>query len=341
MEIATVDPHDDDAFAAWCTVLAAGHEDTWPGTPGWQSIELRAAALDTSSYTTVGLAAVDSGSTVGAARVRVPLHDNLHLVLATVDLHPGHRRCGVGSALLAEVERRTREFGRSTVVLEHNEPARLAGRSPGRAFARRHGYAAAQVEERRELALPPDEDRLTALEAACLPYAAGYRLVGWRDRCPDELVDDRALLARRISTDAPRGELQIEEEQWDGARVRANEAMLRAQDRTFLAAGAVHEASGRLVAVTEIGIPLGVPELAYQWDTLVLREHRGHRLGTLVKIANLRALATASPPSRCVATWNATTNAPMIAVNDALGCEVVGTLVEWQKHLGREAPAAT
>jgi len=298
VEIETVDPRDDAAFDAWFAVVAASHEDAWPGTPRWQRVELHAAALDPSSELTVDLPAVVGGGTVGAASVRAPLRDNVHLVSATVDVHPEHRRRGVGSALLAEVERQSAALGRRTVLVEHAEPARLAGRSPGRAFATGHGFAAALTGEQRDLALPPDEERLAVLEAACLPRAEGYRLVGWRDRCPDELVEDRALLARRISTDAPRGDLAIEEEQRDAGRVRAAEALAAAQDRTTVHTGAVHEATGRLVAVTSIGVPRGAPETAYQWDTLVLREHRGHRLGTLVKIANLRSLARS--PRRAV-----------------------------------------
>ena len=73
--------------------------------------------------------------------------------------------------------------------------------------------------------------------------------------------------------------------------------------------------------------------MAYQWDTLVLADHRGHRLGQLVKAANLRALRAGLPQVRRVVTWNAESNAPMLRVNRALGFEPVGRMVEWQKSL--------
>ncbi|TAL24479.1 MAG: hypothetical protein EPN99_02770 [Frankiales bacterium] len=88
------------------------------------------------------------------------------------------------------------------------------------------------------------------------------------------------------------------------------------------------------MAYTTVGIPLAAPERVYQWDTLVLKEHRGHRLGTLVKLACLQRVAEEVPQARVISTWNAAENAPMIRVNDALGARVNGQLVNWQKRLG-------
>ncbi len=104
-------------------------------------------------------------------------------------------------------------------------------------------------------------------------------------------------------------------------------------DRSYFGAVAVHRSTGRSVAYTTMGVPLSQPERVYQWDTLVLREHRGHRLGTLVKLAALQEMAAHSPRSRCITTWNAQENAPMIRVNDALGARTNGQLINWQKRL--------
>ena len=96
-----------------------------------------------------------------------------------------------------------------------------------------------------------------------------------------------------MTTDAPHGDLPVEEEHWDGERIREYEAFHVARGRTVLSAGAVHD--GRLVAFTDLQIPLAQPERAHQGGTLVLREHRGHRLGALVKAAVLREVATTMP----------------------------------------------
>ena len=51
----------------------------------------------------------------------------------------------------------------------------------------------------------------------------------------------------------------------------------------------------------------------------MLPEHRGHRLGALLKVANLRQAVQHEPQLEAVHTWNADSNAPMLAVNVAMG----------------------
>jgi hypothetical protein len=69
------------------------------------------------------------------------------------------------------------------------------------------------------------------------------------------------------------------------------------------------------------------PELrgrAHQMGTLVRRDHRGHRLGTAVKVANLRALQRNRLDVTAVHTQNAESNPWMVAINQSLGFEPVG-----------------
>jgi RimJ/RimL family protein N-acetyltransferase len=119
----------------------------------------------------------------------------------------------------------------------------------------------------------------------------------------------------------------VEEEHWDGARIREYEASHVARGRTVLSAGAVQD--GRLVAFTDLQVPLAQPERATQGGTLVLAEHRGRRLGALVKAAVLRDVAATLPEVRRISTTNAEHNAPMIAVNEALGFERAGQFSTW------------
>src|SRR6266581_1669064 len=133
-----------------------------------------------------------------------------------------------------------------------------------------------------------------------------------------------------MGTEVPLGGLAITEEKWDAERVRWNFATVRAQGRRVVESVARQTATGRLVGYTTLAVASHTPHLAYQWDTLVLHEHRGRRLGLLLKAANLRALTAGLPGVRRVATWNARENEPMLRVNRALGFEVVGRLTEWQ-----------
>lgn len=66
---------------------------------------------------------------------------------------------------------------------------------------------------------------------------------------------------------------------------------------------------------------------------MISASHRGHRLGLLIKIANLRAIMAASPTTGEIVTWNAADNAPMIAVNASLGFAVGAGGDTWEKTL--------
>ena len=52
-----------------------------------------------------------------------------------------------------------------------------------------------------------------------------------------------------------------------------------------------------------------------------------------MKVANLWALMEWHPAVRAINTWNAADNEHMIAVNDAMGFEVVAHSTAWRKDL--------
>ncbi len=186
----------------------------------------------------------------------------------------------------------------------------------------------------RSIDLPLDAARVDALRRDPRATPSGYTLETFVDRWPGEDLDDRCELGRRMSTDVPTGEEELDEEVWDHARVRALEALLAAQNRAKVITAARHDGSGRLVGYTEVAIPLGAPESAYQHDTLVMREHRGHGLGFAMKLANLFAVHELYPGVRRINTENAEENAPMIAVNDDLGFRVVARSTDWHRPIG-------
>jgi GNAT superfamily N-acetyltransferase len=332
-----VDPCDEPAFARWYGVVRAAEEHDRPGEPGELLHEQRQLALDGSGpdpdTAIVLLAASVAGEVVGAVRLEMPRRDNLHLGELALSVSPDARRRGAARALQAEVERLAREHGRTTLLGIADEPPGQDGRSGNRAAAQALGYAVAQQEIRRDIDLPLPAARIEEVERACRPYAADYALRVWQDRCPDDLVDDLAELMHQMSTDVPKDEMDWREEVWDRARVRRTEDRSLRMDRSWVGVGAVHSPTGRMIAFTTMGVPRSQPERAYQWETLVSADHRGHRLGTLVKLAALQELAARSPCTRVITTWNAQENAPMIAVNDLLGARVNGRLAVLQKVL--------
>lgn len=344
MQVVPVDVHDRAAFAAWAAVFEASSRHdrpTDPVEPLEAQVALsqrRADGADLDEAEVLRAVVVD-GETVGALRLELPLQDNTHLVWATLAVLPTARRRGAGTALLEAALAQAGAHGRSTVVGEVDEPQ--PGSSPGRAFAEHHGFTLDLDEVRRDLALPVAAEHLAELEAQALQHAAGYRLRSWVGPTPQDLLDGRALMGRRMSTDAPKGELDYEEKEWDADRVRRHDALAQAQGRTVFGTAAIHAASGDLVGFTEIGVPAGDRTVAHQWETLVLDEHRGHRLGLLLKVANLRQLQSAVPEATTVTTCNAPVNAPMLAVNELLGFVVNGHLGAWQRKLLGAAASRT
>ena len=333
VEIVEVDPRDDARFAQWFAVVAANDRFERPGDPNWLLHEQQRMSLTDEDAHKVVLAACVDGTVVGALRLDLPLRDNTHLCEHVLVVHPDRRRRGIGRALDEQAVRRARAAGRDTLLTLCDEPPGTEGASVGRLAGTALGYAVAQEEVRRDIDLPLDPQRVAELERVCGEFAGDYEVRAWWDRCPDDLVDDAARLMAAMSTDVPKDEMDWREEVWDAARLRRHEAQTQEMDRSYVGAGAVHVPSGSMVAFTTMGLPRTAPRRAYQWETLVLRAHRGHRLGMLVKLAALQEVATRSPQTAYISTWNAQENAPMIAVNDALGARTNGRIAALQKRV--------
>jgi GNAT superfamily N-acetyltransferase len=330
-----IDPRDPPAFDAWFAVLQVTDNERWPDKPGWQRAERLAMAQDRDGPQEHRClsASRDDGRIVGIADVTMHRRENQRLAEIGVDVLPEARRHGVGTALVRAAERMAWEEGRRELGGMDQVPTRPGYPDAGAAFAEQLGFTAVQHMVRRDLRVPLAADKARALADDPRASPIGYSLLTFPYPWPDAFIEDRCELGRRMSTDAPMGEHDRDEEVWDEARVRHIEAALVAQHRAKVTTAARHDASGRLVAFTEIEIPLGAPEFAWQHDTLVLREHRGKRLGFATKVANLAAVMQAHAAVRTISTWNAEDNEHMIAVNEAMGFEVVAYSTSWLKKL--------
>ena len=118
---------------------------------------------------------------------------------------------------------------------------------------------------------------------------------------------------------------------WSAERFASKEALLLDAPMQLVTAAALHEPSGTLAGFTRLSAPNNLAQAVGQWDTIVLREHRGHRLGMLLKVANLQLLDERAPGHPSVLTWNAEENRPMLAVNEAMGFTPTRYNGEWQK----------
>jgi len=276
------------------------------------------------------LGAFDGDLMVGAARADVPVLDNLHTAYTFVSVDPAHQRRGVGRALDGAVVDKARSLGRRLVMTEAFAPPESD--SPGLLFARAMGYATGLQDGMKVVDLFETEPSWDALDASTLEHRDGYRIVLWRDHVPAELVDGYCALNEAFFNEAPTGEMEHEPEKWDAKRVQEREDRNAKTGRHDVSAGALAP-DGTLVAMTEVMVNAAAPWRGFQSGTLVAREHRGHRLGLAIKVANHRQLRTAWPDVRILVTGNADVNAPMNAVNEALGYREIERCVEMQKDV--------
>jgi GNAT superfamily N-acetyltransferase len=270
---------------------------------------------------------------VAWADVDLPLADNRDVAEVELEVHPAHRRTGLGRELLERLRPELVEAGRKRLLVETDQSTgaeafleQAGGRRVIADTQRRLDLAAA---DSGDLGLPTHEELLADARA----HAAGYELVQWTGPTPEADLDDDAVLQGRMSTDAPLDDLAWEPEEYDAGRSRARDAMMAGRGLKSYVSAARHRDSGRLVGVTRVVVSADVREHGDQWETIVLPEHRGHRLGMLLKVENLRLARRHEPAMRWVDTFNADSNAPMLRVNVAMGFRPVRRWSQWELTL--------
>lgn len=332
-DIIPIDPLvDEDLATQWIEVQKRSGEADWGDDhSAWALAEIQGRRRGT-GYSFVDLAAVQGDSVIGMAAVAMPLLDNTHLALLMLHVDPDHRGQGVGTALADAALGHIRERGR-TVVQADTETPTAAKEPAGPRFAMKCGAKCAQTVFRSDMTLPADRDLLRRFAAGeGVEDAAAFR-IDWRlDEIPDEWLPGLAVLEQRMSTDAPQGDMTVEEEDWTADRVRENLDWARNAGRRIVQAVAFEGEA--LVGFTQIEVSANSPTLGYQQDTLVLREARGNGLGLRLKATAALALMDELPQVTTVRTWNAHDNRHMLAVNADLGYVRTGVLQVWEKTLG-------
>jgi GNAT superfamily N-acetyltransferase len=333
-----IDPTDDAELAEGAAVLVASDKDLWPALSGYSLRDITAFARfngKSKRYVMVGARSEDDGPILGVGLLEFPLLDNTHSVEVTVAVHPQQRRRGVGTALVEHMGELARADGRRSLNSIVEVPVAQAHEHASLQFAPKVGFNANMAGNSRRLDLPLDPTTMAELWSVVSSArgAADYRLLTFLSPWPDEFAEDEWELLRVMSTDEPAGDGEKEEEVWDEARMAESDELRQERGATKLCAVAQHVPSGRAVAMTEILVCDDEPHQSWQLITVVHPEHRGHRLGLAVKLANLEFLSRQSPGLTFVVTANAAVNAPMIAVNDMMGFRILSEGIFWQKHL--------
>ena len=289
--------------------------------------------------------AVLDGVFVGRVGVDIPLEEGSKTAFWEIELLREAWGKGIGSAAYALVEQTARDHGRTVLQSWATHPAADGPRIEAPTgfgsipddyaarFYRKHGYTLQQVERNSAFDLRGSYDEVQRLHDEATVAADGYRVLQWSPPTPAEYIDGYAWMKSRMSTDAPSADLEFDEETWDAARIRRHDARYTDADRMLLVTAAQHIATGELCAFNELVVGTDRTEASDQQDTLVLKEHRGHRLGMLVKCAGLLAWRDLAPDSPRILTYNAEENRPMLDINEAIGFAPIAYAGAWKKVL--------
>jgi len=286
------------------------------------------------------------GAVIGRAGLDLPNEDGSRVAYMLIELVRDAWGRGVGSAAHTLIESVAREHGRDVLQTwcEHAQDTSLERITPPTGFGTipkdhiarfltRHGYELSQVVRNSVFDLRADRSIVRELLAEAERHSTDYRVLSWQLPTPPELIDGFAWMKSRMSTDAPASTLEIDEEVWDASRVTHNDDMVLAGGRTMLVTVAQHIETGELAAFNELVIGADRTEASHQEDTLVLAEHRGHRLGMLVKCAGILAWGEIAPDSPRIMTYNAEENRPMLSINEAIGFVPLAYEGAWKKTL--------
>ncbi|MGK5679387.1 N-acetyltransferase family protein [Actinoplanes sp. URMC 104] len=223
-------------------------------------------------------------------------------------VRPSLRRRGLGRQLVAVAVRRAYLEGFSTIGVE------AIGGTPAIAFYESLGFEREFVETRSVLLLSAVD--WPALGDMATGIGSGYRVEFHPGGPPDHLLEAYAQAKLEAQDD---DDLDLAPRSSDPQRLRDSLTTLHKRGLKPYIVLALHDASGVVAGLTEVVVPAHHPERADQYDTIVVRDHRGYGIDRAIKARMLFELRAAEPGLREVQTWNAQHNESMLKVNAELG----------------------
>jgi GNAT superfamily N-acetyltransferase len=282
-----------------------------PDDPPWQDVQVREYLAETMpGERRISWIAEDDRLPEGQSRVFA--HVSMLLLgdigVLEVFVHPQLRRRGLGRQLVALAARRAYLEGFSTIGVE------VIGATPATAFYESLGFEREYAETRSVLALSKvDWDAVGAMAGE---IADEYRIAYYPGGPPDELLEAYAQAKLEAQDE---DDLDLAPRSSDPQRLKDSLETLHKRGLKPYIVLAMHEATGVVAGLTEVVVPAQHPQRADQYDTIVVREHRGHGIDRAIKARMLLELRAAEPELVEVQTWNAHNNESMIKVNAELG----------------------
>jgi GNAT superfamily N-acetyltransferase len=283
-----------------------------PDDPPWQDVQVREYLAETMpGERRISWVAEDDrlpeGESEIFAHVSILLLGDIGVL--EVFVKPALRRRGLGRQLVAVAVRRAYLEGFSSIGVE------AIGGTPAMAFYESLGFEREYVETRSVLSLATVD--WPALGVMAKSIGSGYRVEFHPDGPPEELLE--AYSQAKLEAQDDDDDLDLAPRSSDPQRLRDSLQTLHRRGLKPYIVLAIHESTGVVAGLTEVVVPAQHPERADQYDTIVVRDHRGFGIDRAIKARMLFELRAAEPGLREVQTWNAQHNESMLKVNAELG----------------------
>jgi len=141
------------------------------------------------------------------------------------------------------------------------------------------------------------------------------------ETCPDDIIEDYCKFYTEVDNQAPREDLDVGDFIITPELRRQHEKYQKEMDVTWLTA-ITREPNGDISGMTEVLYRPSKDPLIYQELTGVSKKYRGSGKGKWLKAVMLREIQKRFPSVTTVDTGNATSNAPMLSINNRLGFKV-------------------
>lgn len=255
--------------------------------------------------------------------------DNPQLVEVRLEVLPDFRRQGLGTRLLRLVADHTRKHARNLLLMECNDRA-----PAGAEFLARLGARKGLDEPVNQLDLAHlDRDLVKRWLAGEDDFAAEFSLGLWDCPYPDERLQDLADLMQVVGNDQPRDTLEMEDNNYSPDLVRQFDDSQRAGGDQRWSMYLISRKDNRLAGISEVFWNPNRPAILWQGFTGVMPEYRNRGLGRWLKAAMLTKVLRERPQVQVIRAGNASSNAPMLKINRALGFKQLVAWSLWQVHL--------
>jgi GNAT superfamily N-acetyltransferase len=321
-----IDLGDDSALAGAYVVEC---EATRHARPGWLPLGEKARVAAWRADNVWGhelVGAFESGRMVGVA-ISSTAHDTPDTSWISVSVVPRHQGRGAGTRLVQEAERMS-PAGVSRFVASAYRPAAADLDELLTRFARPLGYSTATTETVVEL----------DLAGSSLPLVSppvGYVLSTYVNGVPGPIQAQVGVLKGLVDAEAPSGDLTWHPSPVSSGDYQDEISLWQRQGRTAVESIAV-SVEGVVAAWTCVVMTADPARPAQIEGTMVLTQHRGRRLGRVVKIASL--FAARERGALRVRTSSDDQNVWMRAINDELGFVPVESEILLQKRRCQPAP---